>query len=182
MAEHVANDTFTAQIERVREGLRLAGLRDHVDEDEDFGIVPDSRLRTDLAGTTPLTVPGATTIRTPELAALLQDSKPVVIDASQGNRTLAGAISVYEAGLGGALDDSVQDRLRPLIATLTGGDLSKPIVTLGINAERWTGYNLALRLVALGYPQVYWYRGGREAWEVAGLPLERAQVGALAVQ
>jgi adenylate cyclase len=22
----------------------------------------------------------------------------------------------------------------------------------------------------LGYPNVYWYRGGREAWEVAGLP------------
>jgi hypothetical protein len=29
---------------------------------------------------------------------------------------------------------------------------------------------LALRLVALGYTNVNWYRGGREAWEVAGLP------------
>jgi rhodanese-related sulfurtransferase len=24
--------------------------------------------------------------------------------------------------------------------------------------------------VALGYTNVLWYRGGREAWEVAGLP------------
>jgi rhodanese-related sulfurtransferase len=32
------------------------------------------------------------------------------------------------------------------------------------------GRNLALRLVALGYTEVYWYRGGREAWQVAGLP------------
>jgi adenylate cyclase len=182
MAGNVANETFTAQIERVREGLRLAGLRDHVNESEDFGIVPDSRPRTEFFGKTPLTVPGATTIRTPELAALLHDGKPVVIDASQGNRTLAGAISSYEAGLGGTLQDSVQDRLRSFMATLTGGNLSNPIVTLGINSERWSGYNLALRLIALGYRQVYWYRGGREAWEVAGLPMERAQIVALADQ
>jgi tetratricopeptide (TPR) repeat protein len=172
----VANEMYAAQIERLREGLRLAGLRDHADEDEDFGIAPDSRLRPDLVGRTPLTVPGATTIRTPELAALLRDDKPVVIDASSGNRTIPGAIIVYEAGLGGTLQDSLQDRLRPLMAKLTGGDLSRPIVTLGLNAERWTGYNLALRLIALGYRRVYWHRGGSEAWEVAGLPIVRAPV------
>jgi adenylate cyclase len=38
------------------------------------------------------------------------------------------------------------------------------------NAERFTSYNLALRLVALGCTQIYWYRGGWEAWQVAGLP------------
>ena len=53
---------------------------------------------------------------------------------------------------------------------LTGGDLNKPIVAVGWNSERFDGRNLALRLVALGYTNVYWYRGGREAWEVAGLP------------
>ncbi len=45
-----------------------------------------------------------------------------------------------------------------------------PVVAMGWNAERYQGRNLALRLVALGYTEVYWYRGGREAWEVAGLP------------
>ena len=49
-------------------------------------------------------------------------------------------------------------------------DLSKPIVAVGWNSERFDGRNLALRLVTLGYTQVYWYRGGREAWEVANLP------------
>jgi rhodanese-related sulfurtransferase len=43
-------------------------------------------------------------------------------------------------------------------------------VALGFNSERYQGRNLALRLLALGYTNVYWYRGGREAWEVAGLP------------
>ena len=38
------------------------------------------------------------------------------------------------------------------------------------NSERFDGRSLALRLVALGYENVYWCRGGREAWEVAGLP------------
>jgi hypothetical protein len=45
-----------------------------------------------------------------------------------------------------------------------------PVVAVGWNSERFDGRNLALRLVALGYTHVYWYRGGREAWEVAGLP------------
>lgn len=167
----VVNETFAEQIERVRKGVGLAGLRDYVDENEDFGIVPDSRLRTELFGKTPLTAPGAAVIRTPELAAQLHDGRPLVIDASPGNQTLQGAISVYEAGFGGTFEDSVQERLRDLMGTLTGGDLSRPIVTLGQNAERWTGYNLALRLVALGFRRVYWYRGGREAWEAEGLPM-----------
>jgi adenylate cyclase len=179
MAWYVADEVFEAQIMSVREALRLAGLRDHVDEGEDFGIVPDSLLRTDVIGKTPLTVPGAITIQTPELAAFRRDGEPLVIDASKGNRTLAGAIRLYEAGLGGTLEDSLQDRLSAFMQTLTGGNLSRPIVTLGMNAERWTGYNLAVRLVALGYCQVYWYRGGREAWEAAGLPIDRAPVVAL---
>ena len=52
---------------------------------------------------------------------------------------------------------------------LTHGDRNMPMVAMGWNSERYQGRNLALRLVALGYTNVYWYRGGREAWEVAGL-------------
>ena len=33
-----------------------------------------------------------------------------------------------------------------------------------------------MRLVALGYTNVYWYRGGREAWEVADLPETQVDV------
>jgi hypothetical protein len=45
-----------------------------------------------------------------------------------------------------------------------------PIVVFSINSERFAGYNLALRLVALGYTNVYWYRGGLEAWRAHQLP------------
>jgi hypothetical protein len=36
---------FQAQIANYREGLRLAGLRDHAEEDADFGVAPDAGLR-----------------------------------------------------------------------------------------------------------------------------------------
>jgi hypothetical protein len=52
---------------------------------------------------------------------------------------------------------------------LTAGDFTRPVIAVGWNSERFDGLNLALRLVALGYVDVYWYRGGREAWEVNGL-------------
>ncbi len=68
----------------------------------------------------------------------------------------------------------MQERLRRKLDVLTSGDRSKPIVTVGWNSERFDGYNLALRLVHMGFTEVYWYRGGREAWEVAGLPEEDA--------
>jgi adenylate cyclase len=64
----------------------------------------------------------------------------------------------------------MQDRLRRKMRELTSGDLDEPIVSAGWNCERFGGRSLALRLVALGYTRVYWYRGGREAWEVNGLP------------
>ena len=45
----------------------------------------------------------------------------------------------------------------PIADLATGQD------AIGWNSERFDGRNLALRLVALGYTNVVWYRGGREA-------------------
>jgi hypothetical protein len=71
------------------------------------------------------------------------------------------------AGIGGTTADAFQARLGRKIEALTRGDRNKPIVTMARNAERFSARNLALRLVALGYTDVTWYRDGREAWEVA---------------
>jgi len=152
--------------------LRLAGLRDHADEDANFNVPSSGELSENLAGWTPTTVPGAVTIRTAELPALLAQRKPVVIDTATSSmgRSIPGAIGLKHAGSGGTFVDAAQQHLRLKLRELTGGDLSRPIVAVGYNSERFDGHNLALRLVALGYTNVYWYRGGREAWEVAGLP------------
>src|SRR3954469_18275310 len=160
-------------MERWQVALRLAGHRDHAEEDADFGGPADAALRSEAAGLTPTTAPGATTIRTSDLALLLTKAKPLVIDTRMNfwGRSLPGAIAFgYDGTFDGSLTDRLQERLRTRMAALTEGDLSRPIVAVGFNSERFDGRNLTLRLVALGYTNVRWYRGGREAWEVAGLP------------
>jgi adenylate cyclase len=84
--------------------------------------------------------------------------------------SIPGAIGLKRASWGGSASDAIEDRLRRKMQEMTKGNFSEPIVAVGWNSERFDGRNLALRLVALGYTQVYWYRGGREAWEVNGLP------------
>jgi adenylate cyclase len=101
---------------------------------------------------------------------LLEQQKPLVVDAMPLSKSIQGAVGLMGVGIGGNVLDEFQDRIRQKMTQLTNRDHNVPVVTVGWNAERYQGRNLALRLVALGYPNVYWYRGGREAWEVAGLP------------
>jgi tetratricopeptide (TPR) repeat protein len=173
---HYPNDlssaVFAAQIRGFQDGLRLAGERDHADEDADFGVPTDDALHGEIAGFTPKDAPGAQTIRTPDLSRLLAEVRPVIIDTMSytWGVSVPGAVGLKFSGLGSSFTDEAQDRLRSKLHELTGGNLNRPIVAVGWNSERFDGRNLALRLAALGYIQIYWYRGGREAWEVAGLP------------
>jgi TolB-like protein/DNA-binding winged helix-turn-helix (wHTH) protein/tetratricopeptide (TPR) repeat protein len=163
---------YAEAMARIDGALRDAGMRDHADEAADFGTPPQRDLRQSLSGPTSRSVAGATTLRTDDLPRLLADRKPVVIDSltNFSGRSIAGAIGLRYVGNGGDLNDIAQDRLRTRLTDLTNGDATMPIVAVGWNSECFDGSNLALRLVALGYKNVYWYRGGREAWEVRGLP------------
>jgi hypothetical protein len=170
--DDAGSDVNVAQTRRYQEALRLAGLRDHAEEDADFATPADRALHQEIAGRTPTTVPGAATIRTADLRALIAARHPLIIDAGTfwWGRSLPGAVVLWPAGVGGSVTDATQERLRGAMQALTGGNLATPMVAVGFNAEFYDGRNLALRLVALGYRQVAWYRGGREAWEVNGLP------------
>jgi hypothetical protein len=137
----------------MRDGLRLAGVRDHVDEDADPGVPSDDVLHTNYEAPTPTTVPGAHTIHTPALAALLEQRKPLVLDTNPWGGTIPGAVGLSGDGAGGSVSDGFQERLRQKMQQLTRGDRNVPVVTMGWNAERFQGRNLALRLVALGYTQ-----------------------------
>ncbi|HEY1383575.1 MAG TPA: tetratricopeptide repeat protein [Dongiaceae bacterium] len=166
-----SSTVYAEQIRHMQDALRLAGERDHADEDADFHIAADAELHSEFAGLTPTAAPRATTIRTTDLAGLLASSEPVIIDtvSYSWGRSIPGAVGLRYSGVGGSFVDSVQDRLRIKMREMTSGDLNRPIVAVGWNSERFDGRNLALRLAALGYTHVYWYRGGREAWEVQGL-------------
>jgi adenylate cyclase len=170
--EDLTSEARVVQVKRLQEGFRLAGARDHADEDADFGVSPNSKLRADPHGYTATTVPGARTIRTTELVHLLAERKPIILDFGElsWGRSIPGAIALRDVGVGGSFSDRIEDLLRLKMRELTKGELSLPIVAVGWNSEDFRGCNLALRLVSLGYTQVYWYRGGREAWEVNGLP------------
>ncbi len=167
---YIKHPVAIAQFDRVADGLRAAGVRDHADEDAETGPTPDVALHSDYEALTSASVPGGRTIRTPDLARLLKERQPLVLDTMPWGASVPGAVGLWGGGIGGSVFDDNQDRLRRKMQTLTRGDRSVPIVTVGWNAERHQGRNLALRLVALGYTEVYWYRGGREAWMAAGLP------------
>jgi adenylate cyclase len=170
--EALLSSVYIEQFKQFRDALRVAGLRDHANEEADFGVPADAALHGELAGLTPKDAPGAKTIRTAEFARFLGESQPIVINTvtCSWGRSIPGAVGLKFAGLGGSFTDTAQDRLRSKMRELTAGNLDKPIVAVGWNSERFDGRNLALRLAALGFTQVYWYRGGREAWEVSGLP------------
>ena len=166
------SSVYAEQFRRYRDALRLAGERDHVDEDVDFGVPADGVLHSEVAGRTPKEATGVRTIRTTDLVPFLARARPLVVDTVlySWNRSIPGAVGLQFTGLGGSFTDEAQDRLRNKMQELTGGDLRRPIIAVGSNSEHFDGRNLALRLASLGYTRVYWYRGGREAWEVNGLP------------
>src|SRR5271163_1503834 len=58
----------------------------------------------------------------------------------------------------------------PAIYAPREGD-DRPIITFAWSINRWHARNLAMRLVALGYTNVHWYRGGWEAWDAHDLPM-----------
>jgi adenylate cyclase len=151
-------------------------MRDHIDPDADFGVAPTDVLHLEFEGKTPTTVPGVTTITTEQLAGMLEDKKPLVIDTMWNTwyRSIPGAVGLgfFHGHTHGTFTDEVQKRLEAKLHQLTDGDIAKPIVAVGWNSVSFDGYNLALRIRHVGYTNVYWYRGGREAWEVAGKPEE----------
>lgn len=161
-----------AQMLRLVEGLRLAGLPDHAEEDVDFGVRSDGKLQTDLSGPTPISIPSVRTITTAELTGLLSEQSPIVLDTMlySWGLSVPGAVGLKNIGLGGSFEDDAQKTLSRVLQRLTRDNRDRPVVAVGFNALRFDGYNLAIRLTALGYTNVYWYRGGREAWDVEGHP------------
>ncbi len=144
------------------------------EEDSDFGVPPTRELRlTDYAAPTPRAVPGARTIRTPQLQAWLgRDApmRPLLIDVigGEGHDSIPGAIWLPGAGRGRAFDDAVQAQLAKTLEAITGRIRTRPLVFFCASENCWLSYNAALRAAALGYSEVYWYRGGIEAWTSAG--------------
>jgi PQQ-dependent catabolism-associated CXXCW motif protein len=139
-------------------------------EDKDWGIAATSSYRQlQYHAPTPLTVPGARTIKTIELKAMLgEPSPPTVIDVLDGksHKTIPGAQWMPWAGKG-PLSRKERLDLEEALTKLTGGDKARLIVFLCLSSECWLSYNASLRALELGYTNVLWFRGGVDAWKGA---------------
>ena len=134
-------------------------------EADDWGVPETDQLRKDsYHAPTPSTHPAAEVITTQDLhAMLIGPNPPVTINAVFGKnqvRSIPGSIWLPAAGQGGALDDDIQTHLASTLANITGDDAARPIVVYCLDAQCWLSYNAALRFDALGYENLYWYRGG----------------------
>jgi len=162
-------------------GLAVAGLRDHVPEDADQGLPPDQGLRSgNRFSLTPVGAPGISVVRTSELKALIdagadgRGEPPLLLSTNCplcGDIDIPGAVSVPGAYIRSPLDDQARQGLKSWLDRQLSGQTSRRLITFSWNAERWHARDLALELAALGYPNVSWYRGGIEAWDVAGYPV-----------
>ena len=162
---------YSEQIQRVQEGLRLAGLREYAEETTDFGAAPIRSLSPDPVGQTPLSCPGAMTIHTPELVRLVQECSPVLIDVALGSwgKSLPGAVGLQGTGHGAEFSERVQNRTTHKIIDLTKNDLAAPVVVFCRNSNGLR-HKPRVRLISLGCTTIYWYRGGFEAWLSNNLP------------
>ena len=80
-------------------------------------------------------MPGVATIWTPDLAALLEQQKPLVVDAMPLSKSIQRAVGLMGVGIGGNVPDEFQDRIRQKMTQLTHGDHNVPVVTVGWNVS-----------------------------------------------
>ena len=93
----------------------------------------------------------------------------IVIDVLGSDYGLPDAFVLQNLGSPGHFNDRTQQQASIWLNNVTGGDASYPIVLYCSDPQCWLSYNGALRVIAAGYNNVYWYRGGIRAWEMAGL-------------
>ncbi|MFK7754089.1 MAG: rhodanese-like domain-containing protein [Sedimentitalea sp.] len=142
-------------------------------ESRDFGVPPTNQLhRGPMHGPTPSSVPGARTIGTADLAGAMQSGQQLLlIDVLGGNYALPGALTARDMATPGSYNDRTQQQVVQWLGQITRGQRQTPIVIYCSDPNCWLSYNATLRAVAAGYQNVFWYRGGLQAWQMAGLQL-----------
>ena len=140
-------------------------MRTYAHEAFNWNVFPQSQLRdANQIGTyTPTSIPGGRVITTGELEkAIFAHRSMALIDVLTGyHNTIPGSVSLPGAGFPQSNDPS------PQIQRATGGNLAFPLVFFCAGSSCWESYNAALRAIHAGFNNVYWYRGGLEAWSAA---------------
>jgi PQQ-dependent catabolism-associated CXXCW motif protein len=134
----------------------------------------------------PATLRGAKVVTTDEAADLWRDGGAVFIDVlpkppkpelpegtvwrEPPRYDIPGSLWLPDVGHG-ALSAEMEAWFGQHLATVTGGDKSRPVVFY-CRTDCWMSWNAAKRALAWGYVGTIWYPDGTEGWEAAKLPLE----------
>ena len=139
-------------------------------ETRDYGVAAPSQPNPQLHGPTPTTIPGGQLITTDRLLALYQQAQHnglLVFHVLGPGFALPMAQNAVGAAQPGDFSDAVQRQFGQYLQQVTQGNKSRPMVFYCLNTQCWMSWNAALRAIRMGYSQVYWYRGGVEAWQQA---------------
>lgn len=154
---------------------------------EDPPSEPASYWTGPINGKVPATIAGGTVIGTEELADLIRQESPVVVDVVPAprrpseqatpwlpvpHRDIPGSVWIPGAG-SGVISAAMADHFRKRLAELTGHDRERLIV-IYCRSDCWASWNAAKRTIEAGYRRVNWYPDGIEAWQRASLPTEIA--------
>jgi hypothetical protein len=123
--------------------------------------------------TAPTAVRGGTVLAPRDVAAMrASDAGPaILLTAGAAILRIPGSLDVAFASAAQAGDDEPQRRLERLLAARLGSDRQRAVVAYGDEDASESGYNVAARLIALGYRHVIWMREGVAGWAAAGLDL-----------
>lgn len=140
-------------------------------ESRDFGVQATDQMRQgQFHAPTPTEIIGGYVVTTQGLVeAYAQGIDMVVIDVLGGQYALPNAMTAPAMAQGGHFGDRIQQQTSQWLGQLTRGNTGAPIIIYCSDPMCWLSYNAALRAIAAGYTNVYWYRGGIQAWQMAGL-------------
>lgn len=140
---------------------------------KDFGVPPTSSLRNgQFHAPTPTAIPGGQIVTTAQLAqAMTAGQSILLIDVLGGDYSLPGAFMAPALASPGSFNDRIQQQAVQWLGQISANNPGQVIVVYCSDPQCWLSYNAGLRVAAAGYTNLYWYRGGLQAWQMAGLPL-----------
>lgn len=184
---HLNDEVFDPQYQNYANASRSAlaklnaeGNHYKIIESMDWHIPTPTQLRSVEDGVhfpTPLHLNGINTLQTDALVEKIKSGNILLIDARyiSGNPdpSLPNAYLFDFAGV--AYNDEARDKRITLaidkMMQKIAPDKAQPIAVFCTSVECWLSVNTVMRLQTLGYTNLYWYRGGIQAWAVAKLPL-----------
>lgn len=113
---------------------------------------------------TPISLPGAIRITTEEMTRLTRNKESVIIAAHDGEDFIPTAVPAQ--WLAGSNYNIYE--LSAFLRDVTSNDKKRAVVFYCTGPLSWSSYNAGLRALKQGYENVFWYRGGMDAWKTSG--------------